>query len=138
MQSVIQKVDFLKTTVIRNKDGRLITDVFQKPTDTHPYLNSNSEHLRHLKRNIPYSQAIRLKRICSDEKTLSQRLNDYSNYYVDSGYKRKNINKQMKRVHSMTRSSCPEKPKKETNTRIPFVLAYHSNLPPAGKINNDY
>ena len=38
-----KKVDFLDTTVIRNKDGRLITDVYQKPTDTHSYLNSNSE-----------------------------------------------------------------------------------------------
>ena len=133
-----KKVDFLDTTVITNKDGRLITDVYQKPTDTHPYLNSNSEHLRHLKRNIPYSQAIRLKRICSDEKKLSQRLNDYSNYFVASCYKRKNVNKQMKRVHSMTRSSCLEKREKKTTTRIPFVLTYHSNLPPVGKIINDH
>ena len=97
-----------------------------------------SEHPRHLKRNIPYSQAIRLKRTCSDEKKLSQRLNDYSNYFVASGYKRKNVNKQMKRVHSITQSSCLEKREKKTTTRIPFVLTYHSNLPPVGKIINDH
>ena len=38
----------------------------------------------------------------------------------------------------MTRSSCLEKRKKKTTTRIPFVLTYHSNLPPVGKIINDH
>ena len=38
----------------------------------------------------------------------------------------------------MTRSSCLEKHEKKTTTRIPFVLTYHSNLPPVGKIINDH
>ena len=44
----------------------------------------------------------------------------------------------MKRVHSMTRSSCLEKRKKKTTTRIPFVLTYHSELPSVRKIINDH
>ena len=38
----------------------------------------------------------------------------------------------------MTRSSCLEKHKKKTTTRIPFVLTYDSNLPTVGKITNDH
>ena len=44
----------------------------------------------------------------------------------------------MKRVHKMALSSCLEKRKKKTTTRIPFVLTYHSNLPPVGKIISDH
>ena len=49
------EVNFLDTTVRKDVEGNLSTDVYQKPTDTHPYLNWISAHPYHLKRSIPYS-----------------------------------------------------------------------------------
>ena len=36
------EVNFLDTTVRKNEEGVVSTDVYQKPTDTHPYLHWTS------------------------------------------------------------------------------------------------
>lgn len=46
------------------EDGHISTDLYRKPTDSHQYLHSNSCHPAHIKKAIPFSQALRLKRIC--------------------------------------------------------------------------
>ena len=47
-------------------DGELKTDLFVKPMDTHQFLDLTSCHPYHCKKKIPYSQTLRLNRICSD------------------------------------------------------------------------
>ena len=56
-------VNFLDTTVLEDRQGNISTDVYQKPTDTHPYLHWTSAHPPHLQQSIPYSQALTLRRI---------------------------------------------------------------------------
>ena len=46
-------------------DGELKTDLFVKPMDTHQFLDLTSCHPYHCKKEIPYSQALRLNKICS-------------------------------------------------------------------------
>ena len=53
---------------LRNK--QLEADLDMKPTDTNQILDSTSCHPYHCKKNIPYSQALRYNRICSDNKKL--------------------------------------------------------------------
>ena len=69
-------VNFLDTKVIKDTRGNISTDVYQKPTDTQSYLHWTSAHPPHLKYSIPYSQALRLRRICSSTDTLKQRIMD--------------------------------------------------------------
>ena len=38
-----------------------------KPTDSHIYLLYSSSHPSHVKNSIPYSQFLRLRRLCSEE-----------------------------------------------------------------------
>ena len=57
-------IPFLDVQVI-NSNGKISTDLYTKPTDTHQYLNWTSCHPRHTKTSIPYSLALRLRRICS-------------------------------------------------------------------------
>ena len=47
-------------------DDKISVDLYTKPTDTHEYLLPTRCHLKHCCKNIPYSLALRLKRICSD------------------------------------------------------------------------
>ena len=47
-----------------------MTDLFVKPTDTHQFLDTSSSHPYHCKKGIPYSQVLRLNRICSDNEVL--------------------------------------------------------------------
>ena len=81
-------VYFLDTTVLKDEQGYINTDVYQKPTDTHPYLHWTSAHPPHLKRSIPYSQALRLTRICSSTDTLRKRIIEYSDFFVACRYER--------------------------------------------------
>ena len=82
-----KSVNFLDTKVIKDVQGNISTDIFQKPTDTHSYLHWTSAYPPHLKQSIPYSQALRLRRICSSTRVLDQRILEYSNFFVACGYK---------------------------------------------------
>ena len=45
----------------------LCTSVHYKPTDSHSYLLYSSSDPSHIKNSIPYSQFLRLRRLCSDD-----------------------------------------------------------------------
>ena len=62
-----KEVDFLNTTVHIDKNNRLQTKLYKKPTDRQNYLHRKYEHPESLKKNIPYSQALRIKWVCSNE-----------------------------------------------------------------------
>ena len=59
-------VNFLDTTVHLKNDGSLYTDLYCKPTDAHNYLAFDSAHPEHTKRSLPYSQLLRVRRICTN------------------------------------------------------------------------
>jgi hypothetical protein len=60
-----KSVTFLDTTVKIDSECRLYTDLYCKPTDSHNYLLYESSHPVHLKNSLPYSQLLRIRRICS-------------------------------------------------------------------------
>ena len=78
------KASFLDCDVIK-ENNKLKTDVYQKPTDCHPYLDHTSAHPSHFKTSIPYSQALCLRRICDDQETLKKRIRKYTDYFVACG-----------------------------------------------------
>ena len=58
------QINFIDVTVYLD-NGNIETDLYVKPTDTHQYLHYSSCHPYHCKKGIPYSQTLRLNRICS-------------------------------------------------------------------------
>ncbi len=61
--------------VLIKVEGRLLeTTIYHKPTDSFNYLHFRSNHPAHIKRNIPYSLARRLKGIVSKQ---DDRLREY-------------------------------------------------------------
>ena len=116
-------VNFLDRKIIKNESGDVETDVYQKPTDTQPYLHRTSAHL---KRSIPYSQALRLSRICSDTNKLRTRITEYAEFFTACGYKRDEVLEQMRRVLLNSQEQCLEmRENKELRTRIPLVTTYN-------------
>ena len=65
-ESSSQSINFLDITVKFTHDDKITTTLYCKPTDSHNYLLYSSEHPRHLLKGIPYSQFLRVQRICSD------------------------------------------------------------------------
>ena len=61
--------------VIKIKEGRIITDLFCKPVDSHQY-HYDSCHAGHIKMSVIFIQALRLKRICSEKNDLNVHVED--------------------------------------------------------------
>ena len=69
------QINFLDVSVSL-ENGKIKADLYVKPTDTHQYLHSSSCNPYCCKKGIPYSQALRLNRICSDSTSFDRRCND--------------------------------------------------------------
>ncbi|KAJ8039630.1 hypothetical protein HOLleu_13685 [Holothuria leucospilota] len=50
------------------------------------YLHPRSCHPKHFTRNIPYSQALRLRRICSEDESFKRRCDQLANHFAKRGY----------------------------------------------------
>jgi hypothetical protein len=75
MESSDQGIPFLDTMV--RKEGTMIcTDLYSKPTDSFDYLLYNSSHPQNCKDSIPYSQFLRVRRICS-------KIDDYEKHVIN-------------------------------------------------------
>ena len=72
-------------TQSRLDEDRIYTDLYTKPMDTHQYLLPTSCHPKHCCKNIPYSLALRLRRICSDSNTFELRAKELTNQLHSRG-----------------------------------------------------
>ena len=80
-----EEVNFLDLN-IKLIDGELKTDLFVKTTDIHKFLDPTSSHPCHCKKGIPYSQALRLNKICSDNENFDKHCNDLEKWLMERDY----------------------------------------------------
>ena len=113
------------------KNHALITTLFRKPTDCPSYLHFNSEHPRHQKVSIPYSLALRCKRICSDPEDARRQANHTLQLFHKRGYPtfilNDAFNKAMK--ENTTRGSRTNNSTLKELQPINFILTYNRFLP---------
>ena len=76
---------FLDIKVSISGNG-LCTSVHYKPTDSHSYLLHSSSHPSHVKNSIPYSQFLRLRRLCSDDSDFSNKSKEMCQFFEKRGY----------------------------------------------------
>ena len=79
-------VDFLDTTVYTDESNKLQTKLYRKPTDRQNYLHRKSEHPTNLKINIPYSQALQIKRIYSTANEFDKTCDTLKEKFTWRGY----------------------------------------------------
>ena len=85
-------------------NGKIVTDLYTKPTDKHQYLLHSSCHPIHTKRAIPFSLALRLRSICSTNETFTLRTNELNiDYLHKRGYNRYFLQPEIQRVKNITR-----------------------------------
>ena len=80
------------------KDGSIETDLYSKPTDKHQYSLVSSCHHQHTKRAIPFSLALRLRRICSDPDNYKLRTNELIDCLANRGYDKTFLKIQIQRT----------------------------------------
>ena len=100
-----EKINYLDVQVIDNK-GKIETDLYTKPTDKHKYLFSTSCHPRGCKQSIPYAQALRIRRICSTDKTFEKRAKELTKYLVTRGYRERFVKGQIRKAKSIFREEA--------------------------------
>ena len=101
-------------------------DLFTKPTDTHQLLHRASCHPNHTKKGIPYSQALRIRHICSEEQFFIDRVGDLKTWLLARCYGGNEVDSQINRVRDKNRATLLDAKLKESDDRkIPLVLTYH-------------
>ena len=117
------------------KKGVLSTDVFVKPTDTHQFLDPNSCHPYHCNKGMPYSQTLRLHRICPDNSYFDKRCNELENWLFEKAYTEKMVRKQVLRACEHSRESLLKKVKSESNqNKVTFNITYYLVFQNVGNI----
>jgi len=94
--------------------------VYYKPTDSHNYLLYSSSHPSHVKNSIPFSQFLRLRRLCSDDSAFSTNQNQCASFSKSVV----TLLLSFKRVTTARQSSL-QTSQKEHSDRIPFTLTFH-------------
>ena len=121
-----------------NSKNRLRNTLYKKPTDCQNYLHAKSAHPFSLKKSIPYSQALRIKRICSTFEEYRKHSQDLIKRFVEKGYNESTVRKQIERVDHLDRSLLLKNCKPKRKDSIPFSVTYNSVLPNIKEIINKH
>lgn len=129
VQHSTKEINFLDTTAYI-KDKKLLTKLYRKPTDRQLYLHNTSYHPPSNKQSIPFSQAIRIKRICSEISELNIALKKLHSSFISRGYSSNNITQQINKAKETSReATLTYKQKSTTDQPIPFITTYNKTLP---------
>ena len=123
--------------LVKLVDGFIHTDLYTKPTDAHAYLHFSSCHPRHCKENIPYSQMLRIRRICSKDEDFKRHTQAMSEQFKQRGYSARCVSNAIERVSSLPRASTLEYKEKVESNRVPFVITHNPRNPPLRQILKD-
>ena len=120
-------VNFLDTTV-KLVNNRIETDLYCKPTDANNYLLYKSAHPRNCKDSIPYSQFLRIRRICTNIEDFDKHTINFCLHFQRRGYPLPLLEKAALAARRIPRNNLLNKPKKDpvqTDSKIVMVTRYH-------------
>ena len=138
------KIHFLDVTLY-NENNMLHTSVYTKPTDKKEFLHYDSNHPIHTKIAIPFSQAIRYRRIIDLDDNLTDLLNTLHNRFTRRNYPADVVDQQINKAKEIPRSLTLQYKTEEqkqlaftryTNNKpfLPLIITYnhkysiHNNL----------
>jgi hypothetical protein len=127
-------IPFLDMSVSINDDGLLETDLFRKETAKVQYLLTSSCHPGHITKNIPFSLAYTVKRICSKDEDFKLRLEQLRQNLLSRSYPPKIIDDAFKRVIKIDRLEAIKRVTKTKEDTTVLVTTYHPLMPSVSNI----
>ena len=129
-------INFLDTTVLLTKERTLQSTHYIKPTNKSSLLHHASHHPTACKKGVIYSQALRYRRIITDDDELRSHLLRLQKVLLTRGYSHSTITSAINKATSKTQSQLlvHKTPPATTGVYIPFVTPYHTDLPPLSHI----
>ena len=122
-------IEFLDTKIYKSADGKLQMTLYTKPTDRQSYLHNKSYHPSSCKRSIAYSQALRIRRICSEDSEFMVHTNKLVERLIERGYDKSAVQEQITKVYEMSRNSLLATKEKQPITNNILSVTYNKNLP---------
>ena len=133
-----QCIPFLDVQVIKSSSIRVETDIYEKPTNNHQYLDYTSCHPKSCKDGIPYSQSKRYRRIISNYANLQSSLVRLKGFFMERGYPSDVLDICLNKVANLSQEETPEEKLKTTESVIPFTVKYNASLPEIGRTIHKY
>ena len=133
-------INFLDVTITKDKEGNLITDLYTKPTDSHLYLHYSSFHPRHQEESLPYSQALRLRRICSTDSLYKTTSQNMLQNFIHRGYPIQLVRSAIEKALSKNQDELlqPKDSATSQKTILPFITTNNPFNPPIRRILSKY
>ena len=132
-----KEIHFLDTKVNISENKEIVTSLYNKPTDRNTFIHHKSYHPPATKKSIPYSQALRISRICSKEDDYQRELGELLEKFQEKGYKDSDIIEQFNKASNKEREQLLTYKTKDANPKIVFSTKYNKNLPNIGKAIHD-
>ena len=120
--------------MVRNKTGKIETDIFYKETDSKQYLLFSSCHPRHTKINIPYNLARRLKTIISEENVLINRMTELKSFLLKQNYPESLIDGGIAKAMNLDNNTLRTIKNKTDDKVIPYVSTHNPKNPEIYKV----
>ena len=112
-------------------NDHITTKCYTKKTDTKQYIRKESCHPKHQFLGIPYSQALRIKRICSSNEEYEKECLTLKTNLLKRGYTEASVAKQTSKVDALDRHTLLLQGPRvtEKDEHINFILTYHDGYP---------
>ena len=122
------KIEFLDTLIYKDKNNNIQTTLYKKPTDRQNYIHSKSAHPFSLKKSIAYSQALRLKRICSTTGEYEKHTENLKKQLIKKGYPETMVNEEIQKATNQNRTGLLNRQKTETGNHLTLCVTYNRTL----------
>lgn len=130
----------IKFTMEQNEDGlpfldifvkrnglSITTDIYYKPTDTKQYLDYNSCHPRHIRRNVPFNLARRICTIIENIPLRNKRLEELKNCLIHRHYPLAVIEYGIQKAQDIDINTLRTPREHEETDIITFVTTHNPN-----------
>ena len=112
-------VAFLDVKLSINDNG-LSTSVHYKPTDSHNYWLHSFPHPQHIKDATPFSQFLRLRRLCSEDSDFNK-CKEMCHFFKKRGYPDSSVTTGKHCAQEIDRETALQTSQNEENNRLPFT-----------------
>ena len=108
---------FLDIKLSANDNG-LSTSVHYKPTDSHNYVLNSSSHPQQVKNASPFSQFLRLRRLCSEDSDFNNKCEEMCQFFKKRAYPDAAVTTGKHRAQEIDRETALQKSQNEEKNRI--------------------
>ena len=124
------EIEFLDLS-IKIEGGRLVTNLYVKPTNLQLFLDYFSNHPQHCKEGIIYSQALRIIERCTKPEDMEANLQILKQKLTDRNFPENLIEKKFRKAKAQERSTIlKRKPKINADNKVRGIFTHNRGGPP--------